>query len=71
MNIIVLGAGAIGSFYGAKLSKLNDVILIAKKEHAGRINKSGLRMTGLEEWVFKIKADIVCLSKAIAFVISS
>src|SRR3989338_8230628 len=57
MNIIVLGAGAIGSFYGAKLSKLNDVILIAKKEHAGRINKSGLRMTGLEEGVFRVKAD--------------
>ena len=57
MNIIILGAGAIGSFYGAKLSKLNDVILIAKKEHANRINKSGLRMTGLEEGVFRIKAD--------------
>lgn len=57
MNIIVLGAGAIGSFYGAKLSKLNKVILIAKKEHADRINKNGLRMTGLEEGVFRIKAD--------------
>ena len=57
MNIIVLGAGAIGSFYGAKLSKLNQVLLIAKKEHADRINKNGLRMTGLEEGIFKIKAS--------------
>ncbi len=57
MNIIVLGAGAIGSFYGAKLSKLNNVILIAKKEHAVKINKNGLKMTGLEEEIFKIKAD--------------
>ena len=57
MNIIILGAGAIGSFYGAKLSKSNEVTLIAKKEHADRINKNGLRMTGLEEGVFRIKAD--------------
>ncbi|MEK6946266.1 MAG: 2-dehydropantoate 2-reductase [Nanoarchaeota archaeon] len=57
MDIIILGAGAIGSFYGAKLSKLNNVILIAKKEHADGINKNGLRMTGLEEGVFRIKAD--------------
>ncbi|MEK6892099.1 MAG: 2-dehydropantoate 2-reductase [Nanoarchaeota archaeon] len=57
MNIIVLGAGAIGSFYGAKLSKLNNIILIAKKEHAVKINKNGLKMTGLEEGIFKIKAD--------------
>lgn len=57
MDIIILGAGAIGSFYGAKLSKLNKVVLIAKKEHADRINKNGLRMTGLEEGVFRIKAD--------------
>ena len=57
MNIIVLGAGAIGSFYGAKLSKLNNVILIANKEHAVKINKNGLKMTGLEEGIFRIKAD--------------
>lgn len=57
MDIIILGAGAIGSFYGARLSKLNEVILIAKKEHADRINKNGLKITGLEEGVFRIKAD--------------
>ena len=57
MNIIVLGAGAIGSFYGAKLSKLNDVTLIARKEHAGKINKEGLKITGLEDGTYEIKAD--------------
>ena len=57
MRIIILGAGAIGSFYGAKLSKLNNVLLIARKEHADKINKSGLNITGLEEGNFKIKAD--------------
>ena len=57
MNIIVLGAGAIGSLYGAKLSKLNDVILIAGKEHAEQINKKGLQITGLENKTYYLKAS--------------
>ena len=57
MNIIVLGAGAIGSLYGAKLSKLNDVTLIARKEHANNINKNGLKIMGLENKTYKLKAD--------------
>ena len=56
MKIIVLGAGAIGSFYGAKLSKLNDVTLIARKKHADKINKNGLKIIGLENKNYKIKA---------------
>lgn len=56
MNIIVLGAGAIGSLYGAKLSKLNDVILITRQEHADKINKDGLKITGLENKTYKSKA---------------
>lgn len=57
MNIIVLGAGAIGSFYGAKLSELNDVILVTRKEHANNINKNGLKITGLENKRYKLKAS--------------
>ena len=57
MNIIILGAGAIGSFYGAKLSKLNDVTLIARKAHADNINKNGLKITGLENKTYKLKAE--------------
>ena len=56
MKIIILGAGAIGSFYGAKLSKLNDLVLIARKEHADSINKSGLKIVGLENKTYKVKA---------------
>src|SRR3989338_3527239 len=56
MKIIILGAGAIGSLYGAKLSKLNDVTLIARKEHADEINKKGLKIIGLENSVYKLKA---------------
>ena len=56
MKIIVLGAGAIGSLYGSKLSSLNKVTLIARKSHADEINKNGLRIIGLENKTFNIKA---------------
>ena len=56
MKIIILGAGAIGSLYGARLSKLNDVTLVARREHAGKINKNGLKITGEENNVYKLKA---------------
>jgi len=57
MKIIVLGAGAIGSLYGAKLSKYNGVTLIAKKQHVNEINKNGLKIIGLEKGIYKIKAS--------------
>ena len=56
MNILILGAGAIGSLYGAKLSKLNDVTLVARKEHVDKINKDGLEIEGLENNTYKLKA---------------
>ena len=56
MKIIVLGGGAIGSLYGAKLSKLNDVIIVARKKHADAINKHGLRITGAENRTYKLRA---------------
>src|SRR5438093_7042154 len=56
MYIVVVGAGAIGSVYGAKLSKSNDVTLIARPAHAQKINADGLRVTGLEEATYRVKA---------------
>lgn len=56
MNIIVLGSGAIGSLYGAKLSKLNDVTLVARQKHINKINNDGLKIVGIEENVYKLKA---------------
>ena len=46
MNIIVLGAGAIGSVYGAKLSKFHDVTLIGGAPHVDAIQRDGLVMQG-------------------------
>jgi 2-dehydropantoate 2-reductase len=56
--IIVLGAGAIGSVYGAKLSAANDVTLITRAGHAARVNASGLRMTGVEDATYRLRAAI-------------
>ncbi|MGZ5504633.1 MAG: ketopantoate reductase family protein [Chthoniobacterales bacterium] len=56
MQIIVLGAGAIGSLYGAKLAATNDVTLIARAEHADVINAHGLRIEGREPGTVRIRA---------------
>lgn len=46
MNIVVLGAGAIGSLFGALLSKKNNVILIGRTYHVNAIRKNGLSING-------------------------
>ena len=56
MKIVVLGAGAIGTLYGAWLSAANDVTLVARQEHADRIASDGVRITGLEEATYPVKA---------------
>jgi 2-dehydropantoate 2-reductase len=46
MRIIVLGAGAIGSVYGARLSEFHDVTLIGGQSHVDAIQRDGLVMQG-------------------------
>jgi len=57
-RILVLGAGAIGSIYGAFLSRENDVTLIGNKIHVESINSSGLRITGDANETIQVKAEI-------------
>ena len=56
MQIIVLGAGAIGSLYGAKLAAENDVVLIGRPEHAAAINSRGLRIEGIEAQTVRVRS---------------
>src|SRR5205085_4019821 len=56
MEIIVLGAGAIGSLYGAKLAATNDVTLVGRAEHVAAINANGLRVEGLESEIVRVRA---------------
>lgn len=56
LHIVVLGAGAIGSVYGAVLSTLHDVVLVGRDAHVAAINREGLRITGLENRVYPVRA---------------
>jgi 2-dehydropantoate 2-reductase len=47
MFIVILGAGAIGSVYGAKLSKQHSVTLVGGAAHVEAIRRDGLVMQGL------------------------
>jgi 2-dehydropantoate 2-reductase len=56
-KIIVLGAGAVGSSYGAFLSRKNDVTLIGNPNHVQAINSNGLTLSGDVEETFAVKAQ--------------
>ena len=55
-KIIVVGAGAIGSLLGAKLSEQYAVVVVGRKRHVEAINKRGLKITGLVDQIFKLEA---------------
>ncbi len=57
MSIIVLGAGAIGSLYGAKLADRNDVTLVGRPDHVRAIEAHGLRLEGLESRTVRLGAS--------------
>ena len=57
MNIVVLGAGAIGSVYGYQLSSRHDVTLVGTSAHVQAIRERGLRIKGsIHTGAFQLKA---------------
>ena len=56
MKILIFGAGAIGSLFGAMLSKNNEVSLIGRKSHVNAIDKTGLVIDGKTN--LKVKIDV-------------
>lgn len=56
-KIFVLGSGAVGSTFGALLSKREDVTLIGRKAHVDAINSNGLFLYGESEGKYDVKAD--------------
>jgi len=46
MNIVIFGAGAIGSLFGGLLSNTHNVLLIGKSYHVEAIQKNGLKIIG-------------------------
>ncbi|HET7097354.1 MAG TPA: ketopantoate reductase family protein [Casimicrobiaceae bacterium] len=57
-SVAVLGAGAVGSYYGAKLARSGiDVTLVARPVHVAAIERDGLRVVeGGEEWRADVRA---------------
>ena len=62
--ILVLGAGAIGSLYAAKLAARHPVTVVARPGHVEAIRLNGLRLTGRE--VLTARVDAVTHVDAIA-----
>ncbi|MHA2142104.1 MAG: ketopantoate reductase family protein [Candidatus Thorarchaeota archaeon] len=57
MRSVVYGAGAIGSVLGARLHRAErNVTLVARPNHANRINQKGLRVSGIEEYIVNVNA---------------
>jgi 2-dehydropantoate 2-reductase len=57
VNIVVLGAGAIGSTYGYQLSAHHDVTLVGTSAHVQAIREHGLRIEGaIRSGTFPMKA---------------
>jgi 2-dehydropantoate 2-reductase len=56
MDIVILGAGAIGSLFGALLSKNNKVLLVGRTPHITTIRNHGLKITGKTQMHVKIPA---------------
>jgi 2-dehydropantoate 2-reductase len=55
-HVVVVGAGAIGSLYAAKLAAHARVHVIARPAHAAAINQHGLRVTGVESFTAPLSA---------------
>ncbi len=47
MNILILGAGAVGLSIAARLSRVSDVYAVCRHKHAEIIKTDGFRMTGI------------------------
>ena len=54
--VIIVGAGAIGSVYAAKLSARHPVTVIARRDHVEAIRAGGLRLVGIETLTARVAA---------------
>jgi len=56
-HILIVGAGAIGGLYAARLAKVADVaVLDTNRAHVEAVRKNGLKITGCTESVTKLAA---------------
>lgn len=48
MEVLVFGAGSLGSLLGGLLARLHDVTLVGREPHISAVRTDGLRITGVE-----------------------
>lgn len=56
-KIFILGAGTIGSVYGAFLSEKSDVTLVGNRTHVDAVNSKGLTIIGETSRTVRLNAD--------------
>ena len=67
MHIVVMGAGGVGGYFGAKLARAGETItLVARGEHLTAIQREGLRIrSAIEgEYVVRPAADVLEIGRA-------
>jgi 2-dehydropantoate 2-reductase len=56
-NVVVAGAGTIGSLFAAFLRRVTDVsVLVRREDHAAALNRDGLRVSGRAEFTAHVTA---------------
>jgi len=50
MEVVVFGAGSLGSLVGGFLSRAHDVTLVGRDPHVRRVRRSGLTVTGVDSF---------------------
>ncbi len=59
MRIVVLGAGAVGSLFGARLARAgHSVLLVGRADHVARIRSSGLIVRDHGEEIYRVEARV-------------
>ena len=66
MNIVIIGAGAIGSLFGALLSKKNNVVLVGRNSHIKAIRRKGLDIKDKTQLNVKIPSEVLVNKVAIS-----
>ncbi len=68
LSIVIMGAGAIGSLFGALLADAGyDVTLVGRHAHADAINRHGIRISGRTDRIVKVRATTEPTAGGIVF----
>jgi 2-dehydropantoate 2-reductase len=60
MDVLIFGAGSLGSLLGGLLARTHDVTLVGREPHVGAVRSDGLRITGVESLTVRPAATTDC-----------